>query len=182
MVNFKSILKLGLGLVFIAITLTSCSNKRAGGIVLVSNCPAVGLVEHLNALTLFDGETYTNRDVVFDAYITDLDVSCTQGSSVVSDISFSIRAKKGPAFKGTTYNLTYYVVIIRDNYQLTNKKTFTTQINFKPGSDTTGVREHLRQTFASYEQPKRYNYEILIGFELTPEELEFNVARQAIPN
>jgi len=175
-------IKIGLTVLLIGFLAVSCSNKRSGGKILVSNCPAVGVIDHLNSLTRFDGQAYTNQNVVFDAFITDVETKCSEGSSVSTNIDFSIRAKKGPASNAQTYNLTYYVVIIRDNYQITNKQTFTTQVRFAPGQDTAAVREHIVQSFASFEDPRRYDYEVLIGFEVSPDELEFNVVRQQISN
>ncbi len=170
-------LKITVSVILIAFILASCGTKRKGGKILVSNCPAVGVVENLNALTRFNGQSQTNQDVVFDAVITDVEVRCSEGGSVTSDISFSIRGKKGPAFQGSAQTLTYYVVIIRDNYFVTNKKVYTTQLAFDGRSDTAGVRERVVQTFNSFEEPRRYDYEILIGFEVSPEELQFNVTR-----
>ena len=60
---------------------------------------------------------------------------------------------------------------------ITHKKVYTTRINFKPDSDTAGVNETLVQTFNDFEEPRRNDYEVLIGFEVTAEELRFNVVR-----
>lgn len=174
---FKS-LKFGTALLLISLVLASCgSTKLSRGMILVSNCPAVGVIDHLNTITRFNGLGQTNTDVVFDASITDLKTTCREGASVSTEISFSIRAKKGVAFEGQSHVLSYYVVVLRDNHMITHKKVYTTRINFKPGSDTAGVRETLIQTFNNFEEARRYDYEVLVGFEVTPEELQFNVVR-----
>ena len=81
------------------------------------------------------------------------------------------------AFDGQSHVLSYYVVVLRDNHMITHKKVYTTRINFKPGSNTAGVHETLVQTFNDFEEARRYDYEVLIGFEVTAEELRFNVVR-----
>lgn len=176
--TFNSI-KIVAGILLIALVLTSCGGgkKLSRGMILVSNCPAVGVIDHLNTITRFNGQGQTNADVVFDASITNLEANCSEGSSVSTEISFSIRAKKGSAFEGQSHVLSYYVVVLRDSHMITHKKVYTTRINFKPGSDTAGVRETLVQTFNNFEEPRRYDYEVLVGFEVTPEELQFNVVR-----
>jgi hypothetical protein len=176
--TFKS-LKFVASILLISLVLVSCGNKQQlkRGVVLVSNCPAVGVIDHLNSITRFNGKGQTNADVVFDANITNLEAKCSEGSSVATEISFSIRAKKGVAFEGQSHVLSYYVVVLRDSHMITHKKVYTTRINFKPGSDTAGVREVLVQTFNNFEEPRRYDYEVLVGFEVTPEELQFNVVR-----
>ena len=79
--------------------------------------------------------------------------------------------------KNEVQNLTYYVVVIRDNYLVTAKKKFTTQLNFSGGRDKAGIRETVIQRFSDFEMLKRYDYEVFVGFELAPEELQFNVSR-----
>lgn len=172
-------LKFIASLLLISLVLASCggSKKLGRGLILVSNCPAVGVIEHLNTITRFNGNGKTNADVVFDANITNLESKCSEGGSVSTEVSFSIRAKKGVAFEGQSHVLSYYVVVLRDNHMITYKKVYTTRINFKPGSDTAGVRETFVQRFNDFEEARRYDYEVLIGFEVTPEELEFNVVR-----
>jgi hypothetical protein len=175
--TFKSV-KIVAGLLLIALVLTSCGGKKMNrGMIQVSNCPAVGVIDHLNTITRFNGQGQTNGDVVFDATIVDLEANCSEGGVVSTEISFSIRAKKGVAFEGQFHQLTYYVVVLRDSHMITHKKVYTTRVNFKTGSNTAGVRETLVQTFNSFEEPRRYDYEILVGFEVTPEELQFNVVR-----
>lgn len=175
--TFNSI-KIVAGLLLITLVLSSCNKKQMSrGMILASNCPAVGVIDHLNTITRFNGQGQTNADVVFDANIINLEANCSEGSAVSTEISFTIRAKKGVAFDGKSHVLSYYVVVLRDNHMITHKKVYTTRINFKPGSDIAGVRETLIQTFNNFEEPRRYDYEVLVGFEVTPEELQFNVVR-----
>ena len=159
-----------------ALTLTSCGQRR--GVVNIPNCPAAGLVAHTASLTRFAGETATSADLAFDATITDLDSNCIEGEAAVeTTISFSIIARKGPALQNPVQEVRYFVAVVRDDYQVTNKRTFTTELRFAPGKDTAGVRETVVQTFEDFKIPQRYRYEILIGFQLSPEEIKFTTIR-----
>ena len=163
---------------FIVLTgflVASCGQPKS--FIRISNCPAVGLVAHMGTLTRFDSAGQTNENVIFDAAITDIEFNCDDQTAVATTISFSIRARRGPAMKNEVQNLTYYVVVIRDNYLVTAKKKFTAQLNFSGGRDKTGVRETVIQRFSDFEMLKRYDYEVFVGFELAPEELQFNVVR-----
>lgn len=156
--------------------LVSCGQRKTT--IAIPNCPAAGLVAHMSTLTRFAGEDKTADNVIFDATMTDLDANCEEtGGGVRTTVSFSIVARKGPALTDPTQQMTYYVTILRDNYLITNKQKFTTQIRFSPNDDTAGVRETFVQRFEDAETPKRYHYEILVGFELSPRELHFNVVR-----
>ena len=176
MIHKSTILRIVAFAFLAGLALASCSRKN-GPIVVVPNCAGVGIVKYMGTLTRFNNQGQTNEDVDFEAYITDLDQECSEGNTVETDISFTIRGKKGPAFSGADKTINYFVVVIRDNYLVVTKKKFTTRLHFKPGSDTASVRETIRQTFDDYNMPRRYDYEILVGFEVSPDELEFNVTR-----
>ena len=131
----------------------------------------------MGTLTRFDSAGQTNENVIFDAAITDIEFNCDDQTAVATTISFSVWGRRGPAMKNEVQNLTYYVVVIRDNYLVTAKKKFTTQLNFSGGRDKAGIRETVIQRFSDFEMLKRYDYEVFVGFELAPEELQFNVSR-----
>lgn len=163
-------------LVTLAVVLGSCGQRK--GVVRIPNCPSAGLVAHTGSLTRFNGEGTTSADAAFDATITDLRFNCAEGETAVeTTISFSIVARKGPALQNPVQDVRYFVVVLRDDYQITAKRTFTTQLRFTPGKDTAGVRETVVQRFEDFNMPKRYRYEILIGFELTSEEIKFTTIR-----
>jgi len=153
----------------------SCGQTK--NYVRVANCPAVGVVSHMGTLTRFNSDQQTNENVIFDAVITDVEYSCNDETAVDTTISFSIQGRRGPAMRDETQDITYYVVVIRDNYLVTAKQKFTTRLDFSGGRDKTGVRETVIQRFDNFEMPKRYDYEVFVGFELEPEELQFNVVR-----
>ncbi len=150
---------------------------QTSSFIRVTNCPAVGIVAHMGTLTRFNSAQQTNENVIFDAAITNLEYNCDDRTAVDTTISFSIQGRRGPAMGNEVQNLTYYVVVIRDNYLVTAKKKFTTQLNFSGGRDKAGVRETVVQRFTDFEMLKRYDYEVYVGFELAPEELQFNVVR-----
>ena len=159
-----------------ALLAASCNQKNAP-VVTIANCPAVAGVAHMTTLTRFASESRTNDAVQFDAYLTQLDHDCDDSDNVETEISFTINAKRGPALQNPVQTIDYFVVVLRDNYLVTAKKKYSTQIRFAPGQETTGVRETILQEFADSATLRRYDYEVLIGFDLDPEELEFNVIR-----
>ena len=159
-----------------ALTLVSC-NQRSSEVVTVMNCPAVGAVAHMTTLTKFSGLAKTNNQVIFDAYLNNLDYECNDQDSVNTTISFTINAKRGPAMQSDVQTIRYFVVVVRDNYLVTAKQTYTTQIRWAPGQETAGVRETILQQFDNAQTLRRYDYEVLVGFELEPDELQFNVVR-----
>ncbi|HXV73763.1 MAG TPA: hypothetical protein VD713_03440 [Sphingomonadales bacterium] len=158
--------------------LSSCGQKRGMGIVKIPNCPAVGIVGHAGSLTRFNGEGVTSGDVAFDAAITDVDSTCVEGPAAIeTTVSFSIIARKGPALQNPAQPVRYFVVVLRDDYQVTNKRSFTAELRFAPGQDKAALRETFVQRFDDITAAARYRYEVLIGFELSPEEIKFTTIR-----
>lgn len=160
------------------IALTSCGQKKRLGVMKIPNCPAVGFVAHTSSLTRFSGNALSSGDVAFDALLTDLDFKCVESQkSIETTVSFTVDARKGPALKNLVQEIRYFVVVLRDDYQITNKRSFSTEIRFNSQEDTAAVRETIVQRFEDVAAPARYRYEVLIGFELSPEEIKFTTIR-----
>ena len=166
-----------IGIVILATGLVMSSCNKRLQYISVGGCPAVGVLAHTGSLTRFNSTEQTNENVILDATIADLDFTCLESNTIDTTISFSIQARRGPAMTNDVHSFTYMIVVIKDNYMITTKKKFTTQIRFAPGQDTAGVRETIVQHFDNNEVSLRYDYEIFVGFELTPDELKFNVTR-----
>ena len=165
------------GVVISATGLVVSSCNKQLEYVSIGGCPAVGVLSHMGSLTRFNSSQQTTDNVVVDATIAELDFNCLESSTIETTISFSIQATRGPAMTSDVQTFTYVVVVLKDNYMITAKKKITTQIRFAPGQRTAGVRETFVQRFDNNDGPLRYDYEVFVGFELSPEELKFNVVR-----
>ena len=66
---------------------------------------------------------------------------------------------------------------MRDNHRITVKKVFETTIRFESGADRAAVREVFVQHFDDSAPARRYDYELLVGFQLTPDEVIYNPLR-----
>ncbi len=144
--------------------------------VVVSRCPAVAVVGDLGTFTKFEGSGQTTDDVAFTASILQIQSECSEGSSVVGETSFEISAQSGPALKDTTITLPYFVAILRDNSQIVSKKIFETTLVFDENGYAVS-REVVGQYIPTIEQTRRYNYEVLLGLQIAPEDVVFNLQR-----
>lgn len=145
--------------------------------VTLSRCPAVAVVSKTGTLTQFAGEGREIEDVALTAYMTHLRNECDQSDEVNSLISFDVVATRGPAAEQDSFTLPYYVVVLQDNHRIISKKVFETTIDFAPGADRAGVREVVRQYLPDVNRARRYDYEVLIGFHLAPEDAAYNALR-----
>lgn len=159
------------------LALTAVACQRNPFEVIESNCPAVSVVSNVGSITRFAGAGRNAKDVAFNASITGIHVDCTQGDSVDMEVSFAIVARRGPAMTEDSVTLPYFVILLRDNHLVTVKKVYETTVRFNRGADRAAVRETVSQHFEDSAPARRYDYELLIGFQLTPDEVIYNALR-----
>ena len=156
--------------------LAACANQNPLEVT-VSRCPALAVAGHTGTLTRFTGSERDVDDVAFNAIITDLKIDCRQGESVAGRVTFNLVATRGPALAAQDVTLPYFVAILRDNNQVVTKKVFETTLRFEPGQERTGTREVIVHRLPDITRARRYDYELLVGFQLSPDELAYNVLR-----
>jgi hypothetical protein len=159
----------------LAVGLAGCADNPFE--VVQINCPAVAIVSNTGTVTHFQGDGRNMDDVLYNATISSLNSSCQQEGSIRFDVAFHINAEAGPKFKDDSITLPYYVVLLRDNHLITAKKVYQTTLYFSPGATHAAKTETIVQTFDNIDIASRYDYELLIGFQLSPEEVSYNALR-----
>ncbi len=144
--------------------------------VQVSRCLAVAVVGDVGTLTRFNGSGTTASDVAYTASIMDVQSSCEEGGNVRSEVSFYIGATAGPALEKQTVTIPYFVAVLKDNSQIVSKKKFEVTLNFD-GNSYAGSQQVIGQIIPTIEQARRYNYELLLGFQMKPQDVVFNMER-----
>ncbi len=158
--------------------LAGCGGKKANPLrVTVMRCPAPAVVEGVATLTRFAGARRTADAVLFTAAIEDLRLRCDQGERVRSHLRFRIVATRGPALRDEVVEVPYFVAVIRDNGEIVAKKIYRTRLVFTRGSKRAETVEEILQTIPSIAQARRYDYELLVGFQVKTDDLIFNVVR-----
>jgi len=96
---------------------------------------------------------------------------------IEGDLEMLIDFGRGPAASGeSTATYEYFVAVTRKNIAVINKKTFPIQVTFPAGEDRVRVREKIDRIVIprAAEGTSGENFEIVVGFELTPEQRKFN--------
>lgn len=145
--------------------------------VTVSRCLAVAVVGDVGTLTRFSGPGTTTGDVEFTASIMDVTSTCLEASDVQSEVAFYVGAQSGPALANQTVTIPYFVAVLKDNSQIVSKKIFNVTLQF----DETGYaysRQVVGQRIPTIERSRRYNYELLLGFQMDAQDAVYNMERQ----
>jgi hypothetical protein len=141
-----------------------------------------------NALSLYDahrlvqmqGEDLVFENVGFTGEILNVASLCryTDRNANPIDMEMGVRMAfgRGPAAVGDTHTYTLFVAVTRTDSVVIHREDFPITIRFEPGED----RVDWVQEFPSIAIPRAEantsgsNFEVIVGFVLTDEQLEFN--------
>ncbi|MEQ8371046.1 MAG: hypothetical protein RIE31_06935 [Alphaproteobacteria bacterium] len=164
-----------------AAILTACSNlpltgKASEDVV----CPDVLIVPDAGTLVLFTvGGGPDLTDAVLLGQMRNFSGNCvTQASEgrLVLDMTARIGLEKGPAHTGAPASFSYFVAVVRKDGTLLNKAVFESEVTFGESNVMTAVEE-LEQIIPLADLSTAGQLSVLIGFQLTPEQLEYNRLR-----
>lgn len=141
-----------------------------------------------NALALYDahrlveiqGDSSVYDNVGFTGEILNVASNCRYSDRNADPIDMEMAVRlafgRGPAAQGMTKTYDMFVAVTRTDRVVIDRQVFPITVTFEPGQDRVEVIEE----FNSISLPRSSattsgsNFEILIGFELTDEQLEFN--------
>jgi hypothetical protein len=168
----------------LALTLVGCSTggrfaeqlntaKNAGP------CPVVGSVYDASRYVKFADEgaqkIYTN--IAYTGEITDVRLFCryTGSAPLEAEIEIDFAFGKGPQGRANQMDYPYFVAVTRRNGKVLAKEYFNTRADFSK-STVIGQSELVNRVVIprADESISGVNFEVIVGFELSPEQLEFN--------
>lgn len=139
-------------------------------------CPKVAIVRDTSKVTQFRaGQGRDLTDVTSRAALVDFQGGCDYGRDGVSvDFSLRLVAERGPALTGNEAVYRYFVAIARPDHSIIAKREFDTSVTFPAGATRAGSEESLTQTIPLPEGEDAGAYQVLLGFQLSPEQLDYN--------
>ncbi|WP_017932675.1 hypothetical protein [Robiginitomaculum antarcticum] len=95
---------------------------------------------------------------------------------IIANLVFNANFGIGPAATQRTHTFRYFVAVTRKNIDVIDKEYFPITVTFPPGSDRVSVTETVGEiTIArANETTSGENFEIIIGFDLTEAQADFN--------
>ena len=97
------------------------------------------------------------------------------GAVVTTDLS--IIADRGPALAGDTAVFEYFAAVLAPDQRILAKEVFSTAIDFR-GQQRAGIQEQLEQRIPLPPGVNAGGYQIVYGFQLTADQLQFNEERR----
>ncbi|MEQ9506205.1 MAG: hypothetical protein RLO80_08020 [Hyphomonas sp.] len=141
-------------------------------------CPVAGSVYDAARYVKFaDASNNLYSNIEYTGEITNVRLYCRyfKDEPLEAEIEVDFAFGKGPAATANSHNYRYFVAVTRRNGKVLAKEYFDTQADFSRGIVTSGSELVNRIAIPRADESiSGVNFEVVVGFELTPEQLEFN--------
>jgi hypothetical protein len=165
-----TILGLGLGL---GVALGGCS--WISGEYADVKCPAAGVVGGIGTVSRFDGRGTGFVNLASRASLSEVKSDCAVDSGGVTvNVTVTTLAELGPAATGRTVDFPYFVAVTDGHDKVVAKRVFANGISFKSNLDRAGGKDTLSERIPLANPKQADRYHVVIGFQLTEEELAYN--------
>jgi len=96
---------------------------------------------------------------------------------ISADLTIDFALGRGPAASNEAATYNYFVAVTRKNIDVIEKVTFPLSVTFPAGQDRVRVTEEIDEIIIprANDTTSGENYEIIVGFIVTPEQRAFNV-------
>ncbi len=145
-------------------------------------CPAAGVLYEADRVVTFDGPA-TLENVAYSGEITGVSTTCRyfDDRPIVQNLRIEFAFGRGANAQGDTHAYRYFVAVTRDGVAMLEKRVFEVDIDFDDKRTVTR-KEEIEQIVIPRANPTTSggNFEIVVGFQLTPAQLAFNRSRRSL--
>ncbi len=154
--------------------LAGCASDKA------NNCPGVSSIVETSVGTIFKPNAPMDpANMLYTIEITEVHGSCNVDKTAVNsstDVDITFRATRGPNGGGANYKVPYFVSISQAD-RILAKKVYSIDFAFAPGETTTTFSDTVQSAdVTAGKEKKTFDYLILVGLQLTKEQLDYNRA------
>lgn len=162
-------------------TASSVNGNEADRFVASGSCPRAEVVGELQSLSEF--ETVSNpshNNLISTIEIKNVQKSCDYARNAATiDLSMDFVGTLGPRARALSsdrpfFSYPFFVAVTSSNGTILAKEVFAASLTYNPGSDTQTYTEKLRQIIPVEPGERGGDYRVLVGFQLTPDQLAYN--------
>lgn len=157
--------------------LAACGSDKAA-----HACPQVAAVRELAQITDFGrDETLGLNSMVAAAKIDSIDGDCAfRSTNIDTDFDVHLTARRGSGLGGNQAEFPYFVAVLDQNNIPVSKQNLSTVMRFS-GKDTTVESVEKIHVKIPTEANNAGEWRVLVGFQLTPEQLAYNRQKGRTP-
>jgi len=153
---------------------TSSSSEQ---LVYSGDCPQVEAVEELKSLSEFTDITdQSDYNLVSRVDITNMQSACSYDERAVTiDVRMDFAGKLGPkSAPPANFSYPFFVAITSASGEILAKEIFAAPLSYQSGQTSQNYSEKLRQIIPIENKDRGSRYKVLVGFQLTPDQLTYN--------
>ena len=160
-------------------SLSSSTFENTKELVYSGACPRAEAVEELKMLAEFtDASNPGQSNLISSVEIANIKDSCSYDENTVTiDLQMDFVGTLGPqGHIGGSANFAYpfFVAVTANNGDILAKEIFSASLNYGPGQNAQGYTEKLRQIIPLENRNRGKDFKVLVGFQLTPDQLTYN--------
>ena len=163
-----------------AFALSACSN--IGGFTESrpnqGPCPAAGSLYEAQRVVMLNGEGENYKNITFTGEITGVRLFCRylKDNPIQAQIDIDFSFGRGAAAATDSQEYKFFVAVTRTNRALMEKQYFPLTVKFPKGVDVVTKTETIGKIVIprADESISGANFEVLVGFDLTEDQLKFN--------
>ena len=148
----------------------------------VGPCPSALSLYDAHRLVELNGEEVTYENIGFTGEILAVRSLCSYYGErpIIANLEIDFGFGRGPAAANSEKTYEFFVAVTRRDIAVIEKEIFPVRVRFPAGGD----RVYRTETIDAISIPRAEadtsgtNFEILVGFELTPEQIAFNRSGQ----
>jgi hypothetical protein len=158
-----------------ALLAAGCSSLGLGASSV--KCPNVAIMQDLQAVAKFGpGSGRSDSDVAFGARLLKADVSCDMdkkrgGLTVSTKLGVSALRNRADVRKA---QVTYFVAVVDRRQAILAKREFVIDLEFPTSQQRLEITEQHEEFIPLAKDASGPDYGVVFGFELTPDELQYN--------
>jgi hypothetical protein len=138
-------------------------------------CPAAVVLKPLAQTAVFNAPGMAMRptDVMYYGILSEIDAKCsTSGDTLQASLDVIIAAERGPATKGDSVDLTYFIAVVGPGDQILGKKSYGVRVDVPQNTKRAGVTDHIDAQIPLGGQAPG-SLRIVAGFQQTPQDVDF---------
>jgi len=174
--NFGKLAGMALVSVLAAGVLSGCSSSKKPA------CPRVGILSDAAELSRMRDGGSDVSDIAYQAEFSNVSLECEIGEQAIeSTVKFRMIVQKGPRATGDTVSVPYFIALVTPTGGIVSKTVVDQQVSFG-GQSAVQISKEVDKSltlFPILERVQPGGLEVLIGFQLTKEEVAFNREQKA---
>lgn len=160
---------------------SSKPTHSAENLVYSGGCPSVEAVGELKTLSEFTTAADQNDyNLISKIEIIETHSTCSYDErSVTIDLHMDFLGTLGPQGRTATtqtpfFSYPFFVAVTSHSGKILAKEVFAASLTYDPGEMNRGYTEKLRQIIPIESKDRGSRYKVLVGFQLTPDQLSYN--------